>query len=163
MALTQDQIMMLAQLGGQLGATMGEYYENPFAVGAGNFAQQMVAARNLAKLLQEPKVQPPAEEKPEEEKEEETSEMDRGITGIGGMWELPAPRAPTIGGNYMLPSPEELDVRTMSLLPGVDFRSDADNNITMTRKFPAQVQARTGTTPTTALRPGGFNPFLWPS
>ena len=134
MAITPDQIMMLAQLADWAGTQMAP--DNPFA----GYAQQYVGARNYAKQLQTP-----------------------GAPGAPGATPGAAPIAPTAepsalappnpfspeaipptagpGAGYkfdQMPQAKEPDLLSQAMEPGVRALFDEDNNLTLTRKVPAQ-------------------------
>lgn len=113
--------------------------ENPMA----GFAQKAVRAKQFAKLLQQ-------------------GNVSSGPTGGAPVEEVPELlRRPEAGVPDLLRRPglEPTGPRQMSTLgdifsPGVDARVDSDNNVTLTRKLPAQARTDVPEAPRTA------NPFL---
>ena len=142
MAMTADQVMMFAHLADWVGSRMAP--DNPFA----GYAQQFVGARNYANMLQ-PGATPgapgaaPTGEAPAAEPSAiaQQSPFDPGYQPL----QLPekAPSGASFGGADLsgIMNPQEMDIRDLFMTPGMDVKSDADNNITMSRKMPAQTQA----------------------
>jgi len=135
MAMTQDQIMMLAHLADWAGSKMAP--DNPFA----GYAQQYVAARNFAQMLQSGTQAGKTEggKGGEGGKEDKTSslappnpfafESGRGVSD----W------APNRG---YLPDVElpVSDLLSQAMEPGVKAVIDEGNKLTLTRELPTQQQ-----------------------
>ena len=157
MALNTDQMFMLMQLADYAGQRLNPDPEtNPF----GGYASQIVAARNFSKLLQEgatptPDASAPAAEEPPAQA---PSAMENPFV------EAPAV-APSPGIGYRFDAMPEVtpehrdavDLGDLFMTPGVDVRSDADNNVTATKKWPATTN--TGAKKST-MKEAVANPFL---
>jgi len=146
MAITPDKIMMLAHLGDWVGSRMAP--DNPFA----GYAQQLVSARNFAKQLQTPGgapgAVPPATPVAPESKLGGMMESPFASAAPGTGYQPPSPGTGYNFGNVPEVTPEHRgavesgvsDLFSQAMEPGSRTVFDEDNNVTYTRKTPAQQQ-----------------------
>jgi len=136
MAFTPDQIFMLAGLADFAGQKLAP--DNPFA----GYAQNAVATRNFAKMLQ----QPGTGQAPAQGAASAAPASNLAAPGISNPFDpnyqplqLPdqTQGVPSIGKSVMEGFTNDMDLNELAFLPGVDFRSDADNNVTIKRSLPA--------------------------
>lgn len=160
MALTQDQIMMLAHLADWAGSQMAP--ENPFS----GYAQQYVASRNMAKMLQGGMPGQPGQ--PRQTPAAQAPASGLAMTNPFSPEYKPLQMPPKQMPQFSVGSESAIqDLRDQIFVPGVDARVDADNNVTLTRKLPATTQSSlagpTGATGATARQgaPAAYNPFRW--
>lgn len=160
MAMTDDQWMMLAGLGGEIGASMGEAYDNPFAVATGNWAARLQKTRAFVQALQEMGTlgEPPKKEEEEEEEQKTSALTTQNPFSLNyGIQET----TPSMFGAGQ--SME--DIRDQIFTPGVTGKVDANNKVVLSREFPAQINAAAGGGAKPAAgggAPTGVNPFQWP-
>ena len=136
--MTPDQIMMFAHLADWAGSKMAS--DNPFA----GYAQQFVGARNYAKMLQ-PGAAPgaPGAAPTGEAPAAEPSAI-APPSPFSQEYQSPASTMPGPGAGYkfdQIPQAADPDLLSQAMEPGVRALFDEDNNLTLTRKVPAQQQA----------------------
>lgn len=140
MAMSTDQIMMLAHLGDWMGSQIAP--DNPFA----GYAKQLAGARNFAKMLQTPGATPGAVP-PATPAAPESSLAPPNPFG-------PEYQPPSPGTGYAFDQVPEVtpehggavdsgmnDLFSRAMEPNIETKIDKDNNFVFTERRPAQQQA----------------------